>query len=269
MMSENSFALITGASSGIGLALSRELASRNFPVLMISNEEEKIVHAAAAIEAEFRVKTVPLYMDLAQKDAAQKVFDYCLANNITVKILINNAGIFFFRDITDTQPQRMETIINLHIYTPAIFCRLFAEQMKRENREGYILNVSSISARMMMPGITLYSSTKSFLRGFSRALRNEVFDSGIYVTTLCPGAVATGLYNLSPRYIKLGISVGIIIKPDTLARRTVKKMFRRKAEYIPGGLTNRFFIFLVNILPETLIRFIRKVWFNTPQLCCG
>jgi short-subunit dehydrogenase len=257
-MREETFALVTGASSGIGLELSRELARRGWPLLMVSNEEEKIIEAAAGIEAEYKVKTIPLFMDLACRDSAQQLFDYCVANGITVKILVNNAGIFFFKDITDTPPLRMETIINLHVYTPSLLCRFFAEQMIRENRKGYILNISSISAQMMMPGITLYSATKGFLRVFSRSMRNEVFDRGISVTAICPGAVATGLYSLPPRYLKLGLRLGVIMTPQRVARLAVKKMFRRKAEYVPGGFINGLFVFLVMVIPEKLVRFIKR-----------
>jgi len=258
-MSESAaYALVTGASSGIGLAISKELAGRGYSLLMVSNEEENLNRAAAEIQDAFHVNTAPLYMDLAEIGAAQKLYDYCAANNISVEILINNAGIFFFKDIVETSPQRIEMIINLHIHTPAMLCRLFAEQMIRENRKGYILNISSIASQMMMPGITMYSSTKSFLRCFSRSMRNEVFDHGVGITTICPGAAATGLYNLSPRYIKLGISLGVIIPPERLARIAVKKMFQRKAEVIPGGFINRLFIFLVNAIPEVLVRRIKK-----------
>ena len=254
----NRFALITGASSGIGLAISEELAELGYPLLMVSNEEEKLAEAASGIQAGCGVKTVPLYMDLAKADAAGALFDYCAANNIAVEILVNNAGIFFFRDVIKTPPERMETMMRLHMFTPALLCRLFAEQMINERRGGYILNMASIAAWMMMPGIALYSSTKSFLRCFSRSFRHEVFDRGVSVTTVCPGAAATGLYNLPPRYMKLGIRLGIIMEPRRLARRSLKKMFRRRAEYIPGGLINRLFILLVQSLPAPLIRRIKK-----------
>jgi short-subunit dehydrogenase len=140
-----------------------------------------------------------------------------------------------------------------------MLCRLFAEKTIRENRKGFILNIASIASWMMMPGIALYSSSKSFVRGFSRAMRHEVFDRGISITTVCPGAVATGLYNLPPRYMKLGIRLGIIIPPERLARLALKKMFRRKAEFIPGGFINRLLVFLVNAMPEALVRRIKKL----------
>ena len=267
---DKNFALVTGASSGIGLAMSRELARRGYPLLLVSNEEERIAETAGETERIYGVRAIPLYMDLAQKNSAQKLYDYCEGNGIKVEILINNAGIFFFKDIAATDPERMETVINLHVLTPALLSRLFAEQMMREcrrecrreypreSRRGYILNMASIAAWMMMPGITLYSATKSFLRTFSRAMRCETYDKGVSITTICPGAVATGLYGLAPRYMKLGIRLGIILTPERLASKAINKMFHRKAQYIPGGLLNRLFIFIVEALPECLVRWIKR-----------
>jgi len=258
MGEDKNFALVTGASSGIGLAISRELAGRGYPLLLVSNEEEKIAETAGETGKEYGVRTIPLYIDLAQRDSAQKILDYCENNNIKIEILVNNAGIFFFRDITDTAPERIETVINLHVLTPSLLCRYFAEQMSRENRIGYILNMASIAAWMMMPGITLYNATKSYLRCFSRAMRSEMYNRNVYMTTVCPGAVATGLYGLAPRYMKLGIRLGIILPPELLASKAINKMFHKKAEYIPGGLLNRVFILIVKSLPEWLIRRIKK-----------
>ncbi|MDR0444379.1 MAG: SDR family NAD(P)-dependent oxidoreductase [Treponema sp.] len=203
MNTEENFALITGANSGIGLALSTELAQRGYPLLLVSNEEAKLIETARDLEARYAVKAMPLCMDLAQSDSAQKLFNYCETNKIKVKILINNAGIFFFKDVTGTPPELAQTMLNLHILTPVALSRLFAQQIISEKRKGYILNMASVSSRMMMPGIALYSATKSFLRCFSRAMRHEVFDKGVSVTTISPGAVATNLYNLPTRYMKL------------------------------------------------------------------
>jgi short-subunit dehydrogenase len=144
--------------------------------------------------------------------------------------------------------------------------RLFAGRMIAENRKGYILNMASIASRMMMPGIGLYSATKSFLRCLSRAMRNETFDRGVSITTVSPGAAATGLYRLSPRYMKLGIRLGIIISPERLAAQAVKKMFRRRAEFIPGGFINRLFILLVIAMPETLVRRLKRKIDNIPRV---
>ena len=258
MYESGNFALVTGASSGIGLEISRELARRGYSILMVSNEEEKLIGLAAEIQAEHKIRAVPIFMDLALADSAQKLFDYCYKNRFKVEILINNAGMFLFRDIVDTSPANVATMINLQVLTPALLCRHFTEQMIREDINGYILNMSSIAAWMMIPGITLYNSTKSFLHCFSRAMRRETIEHGISITAICPGAVATGLYNLSPRYIALGVKLGIILPTERLAILALDKMFERKAEYIPGGFINRFFIFLVKTMPEWMIKRLRK-----------
>jgi short-subunit dehydrogenase len=258
-MDENlNFALVTGASSGIGLEISRELARRGYQLLIVSNEEEKLVRLAGEIQAEYKTRVLPFYMDLALADSAKKLFDYCAENRIKTEILVNNAGMFFFKDIVDIPPSRMETMINLHVLTPALLCRFFAEQMIRENIKGYIMNMSSISAWMMMPGIALYNSTKSFLHCFSRTMRRETIENGVSITAICPGGVATGLYNLSPRYIALGVRLGIIMPPRKLAVLSLNKMFQRKAEYFPGGFINRFFVFLSKSMPEWVIRKLRN-----------
>lgn len=257
-MDEKGFALVTGSSSGIGLAIGRELAGRGYPVFLVSNEEEKIHEAALKISVDYKVNAKSLYMDLAQYDSAEKLFAYCETNDIHVEILVNNAGIFFFRDVINTKPDLINKEIDLHIHTPTMLTRLFADKMISGNRKGYILNMASIAAWMMMPGITLYSATKSYLRCFSRAIRHEILDKGVSVTTVCPGAVATGLYRLAPRYMKLGMALGIILSPERLARNAVNKMFKKRSEYIPGGFINRLFIFLVVILPEWLVRILKK-----------
>ena len=258
MPGQKNAALITGACSGIGLAISGELAKRGYSLVMVSNEEERLVKEAKKLESRFSVKAVTLCLDLAKNDSAQNLFCYCQDNGIKIDILVNNAGLFFFKDVIDTPVEQIEKIINLHILTPAMLSRFFARQMTDENRKGYILNMASISSRMMMPGITLYSSTKSFIRCFSRAMRNEVYKKDVSITAISPGAVATGLYNLPSGYLKLGMRLGIIMSPERLAFLAVKKTLQRRAEYIPGGFINRLFIFIVNIMPEVLIRRIKK-----------
>ena len=253
-------AVITGASSGIGLAISRELASRGCRLLLISNEEEKLNLEASKIESEYNVRAIPLFMDLAEREAAQKIFLYISENKIEVEILVNNAGIFFFRDIKNTPTELTEKAIDLHIYTPTILTQLFIKNRLNSQNQGqsYILNISSIAAWMMMPGIALYCATKSYIRCFSRAVRHEVIDRGISITTVCPGAVATNLYGLTPNLMRLGIRLGIILTPEKLAAKAVKKMFQKKAQYIPAGPLNRFFILAVQSLPPPLVRFIKE-----------
>jgi len=225
---------------------------------MVSNDEAGIAEAAAELGARHGVRAIPLCMDLSLADSAQRLFDHCLDNGLEVEILVNNAGVFFFGDVVDIPDERANGMIALHMTTPAALSRLFARRMIARKTKGYILNVGSISSRMMMPGIAFYAATKSFMRVFSRAMRNEVFDDGVSVTTLCPGAVATGLYSLPPRFLKAGVRLGAIMLPERVARLAVRKMFARKAECVPGAFFNRLFILVVAAAPEAAVRWLRR-----------
>jgi len=253
----NKYALVTGASSGIGLALSRRLAEIGHNILLVSNQQEQLQTAADEIKQTFGVETAKLFIDLARQEAAQEVFDFCQNNNFNIDILINNAGIFFFKNIYQTDLSQINKILNLHVVTPALLCKLFAEKM-RENGSGYIMNIASIAAYMKLPYITFYAATKAFLKNFSRGLHEELCADNVSVTTVCPGAVATNLYNLSDANKQLGIKSGVIITPDKLAKRAISKMFKRKRQYIPTPIINRPAIWLTSHLPHWLIQASQK-----------
>ena len=172
-------ALVTGASSGIGLEYAKQLAhDYHTDLLLISNQEEEQKKVAADLAAQYGVKTIPLYADLSKQDAAEQLLQYCKDNNLVVDILINNAGVFFFNPYCETSMKRIELMLNLHMITVAKLTRLFGEEMinrelteeekaqkicRKSRRKGYILNMSSMSAWMAMPGIQTYNATKAFI----------------------------------------------------------------------------------------------------------
>jgi len=252
------FALITGASSGIGLAYSRELASRGYNILLVSNQQVELENAAQELREKYNVAAETLFIDLARQEAAQEVFDHCQKNGFEIEILINNAGMFFYKTLDEVDNSLLDKILYLHIFTLAHLCKLFCTDWKNSQKSGYIINMASIAAFMKLPGISLYGATKAFVKNFSQGIREEFDHKQISVTAVCPGAVATDLYNLSAKYQKIGINLGIIIPPAKLAKRAVNKMFKRKKQYIPSGLVNRPAIALTAKLPHFLIQFIKK-----------
>ncbi|MDR1757647.1 MAG: SDR family NAD(P)-dependent oxidoreductase [Bacteroidales bacterium] len=253
----NKYALVTGASSGIGFALSKRLAELGHNILLVSNQQERLQTAADEIKQTFGVETAKLFIDLARQDAAQEVFDFCQNNNFNIDILINNAGMFFFKNIYQTDLSQINKILNLHVITPSLLCKLFAAKM-RENGSGYIMNISSIAAYMKLPYITFYGATKAFLKNFSRGLYEELCPHNISVTTVCPGAVGTDLYDLSDKNKQLGVKIGIIIPPEKLAKKAIDKMFKHKRQYIPTPIVNRPAIWLTANLPHRLIQASQK-----------
>ncbi len=251
-------AIVTGASSGIGLEYARELSSRGYDVVMVSNEEERLVRCAGELSQTYGVQTWPLYMDLSQADAAENLHGFCGALGLHVEVLVNNAGIFRLEHVVNLSIGVVRTMLMLHMNTVVLLCRYFGEDMKKQGK-GYILNMSSMCAWFPYPDISLYASTKCFLRSFSRAFRLEMLDYGVSVPTICPGAIATDLYNLPKHLQRLAVRIGVMMKPQTLARRALNGMFKRRAQMIPG-LINYFFIGFLFLLPYGVVRWsMRKI----------
>ena len=209
------FAIVTGADSGIGYAYSKNIAARGYELLMVSNRVQELQDAAAYVQTLTETPIHYYTLDLAGENAAHVLYDYCKANNWQIDLLINNAGVFFFNEFIRTDLTRINVMLNLHIRCVTQMCRLFGADMC-ERGSGYILNMSSLSAWMAMPGINVYNATKSYILNFSKSLWYEMRPHGVTVTAICPGAVDTGLYTLAPRLRKLAVSIGVCMPPARL-----------------------------------------------------
>ncbi len=243
-------ALVTGASSGMGLIYSRKLAERGYDLLLVSNQTDALIQTAADISDEFGVSAIPHYQDLAVLEAASCLYDYCLAEGLEVEILVNNAGMFFFKELDCDDVPRVEKMMTLHMSTVTKLCLLFGEDMKRRGC-GYILIVSSMAAKLPTPGIAVYSATKAYLKSFGKSLYFEMKPYGVGVTTVCPAAIATPLYGLNPRLMDLGVKTGVIKTPEWLVKRALRGMFRRRPVIKPG-LMNLYLPPMVRLLPGGL-----------------
>ena len=243
-------ALVPGASSGIGLQYATQLArDYHCDLLLVSNQEKELNRVAADLAATYGVKTVPHFADLSLNDAAENLHAWCHENGYVVDILINNAGVFFFNPDCETNMRRIELMLQLHVMTVAKLTRLFAEDMiKREltpeeaaqricgrkRKRGYILNMSSMSAWMAMPGIQTYNASKAFIYNFSKSLWYELQPHNVGITVMAPGAVDTALFGLAPNLRKLAVNLPVSIPPERLVKRALKKMFRGKKADTPG-----------------------------------
>lgn len=251
------YAIVTGASSGIGYQYARVMAKKGYNLVVVSNEDEALKEKAEILKKDFGVDVIALTRDLGRQEAAKELYDYCKAENIEVEVLINNAGVYHNRDFLQDSEVFNSLILNLHVYTPAMLMYYFGQDMVQRHK-GYILNMSSITSKIAVQKLSTYGATKAFLRNFSRSTHIELYDQGVHVTAVCPGAVATTLYNLKPSATKIGLFIGYIITPEKLARKGVKAMFRGRARITPGIL-NYVLMFLVGLLPTCLLRLIRKL----------
>ena len=253
-------ALITGGSSGIGLEYSRELASRGYQLALVSNREGELEDAKQSLNREFGVPVHTLCADLAAEDSAEKTLAWCDSLGLEVEVLVNNAGIFFMEYLGPENLGKATAMMGLHVCTPTKMCILFGARMK-ERGKGYILNMSSMTARIPAPGIAVYSASKAYLKSFGRSFSYEMRPFGVKVTTVCPAAVDTGLYPIGPGLRRTLRSLGIIRSPRWLVRRAVRALFCGRRTISPG-ITNAIVPALVAILPSRMIDRLGIKWIN-------
>ena len=266
-------ALVTGASSGIGLQYATQLArDYHCDLLLVSNQEKELKQVAKDLTAQYNVKTTARFADLSLTDAAEDLHEWCKEQGFVIDILINNAGVFFFNPYCETPLRRIDLMLQLHVNTVAKMTRLFGEDMcKRELTEeearqricghkrmrGYILNMSSMSAWMAMPGIQTYNATKSFIYNFSKSIWYELKPHNVGITVMAPGAVDTGLFGLAPNLRKLAVALTVSIPPEKLVKRALKKMFRNNKADTPGVI-NWFCTPLLKHTPDWMLFFAQK-----------
>ncbi len=240
-------AVVTGASGGIGLEFCKTLAARGASLLMISIDDGPLHDAAAIIRDVYGVPTYPMTLDLCDPSAPDRLWSYLGNLNLDPYILINNAGIFSFAPVTDIPERKVDAFIDLHVRAATMLSVRFANYFK-QRKSGYILNMSSMSCWMPMPGLAMYAATKSYIRVFTRALHYEMRDYGVKVMVACPGGIATDLFGLPANLKQLALKLHAIQQPDVFARRAVDRMLRGRKQYI-NGLLNRLAIFFIGILP--------------------
>lgn len=230
------YALITGGSSGIGLEYARQMAARGWNIIVVSNRKDDNVRVSNELSAQYGVVAEPLYADLTEADAAEKIFSYTEQRGIKVDVLINNAGMLLFSQLVNTPAQQLERIVALHCTTPTKLCRLFAKDMA-ERGGGRIVVMSSITAWTPYPTISHYAATKTYLHSFAQSLWYEMRGRGVSVTAVYPSAVDTPFYDLSDKMRQRLLSCGVMMSAESVARKALKAMFAGRRRCIPGLLT--------------------------------
>lgn len=245
-------ALITGGGSGMGLEFARQLAAKGYDLVLVSNRQEELDAARESLNA----NVVTHFQDLAKADAADELLAWCTEEGILPDIVINNAGMFFFKELEAADMDRVQAMVDLHVVTVTRTCLLFGDAMKKRG-SGYILNMSSMAARIPAPGITVYSATKAYLRSFGRSLSYELKPYGVTVTTVCPAAIATPLYRLSEKWLNFGVKIRLIHTPRWLVNRALRGMFHGRRVVSPSAM-NVWLPALIALLPGFIIAALWK-----------
>lgn len=251
------YALVTGASSGIGKCYAQILArDYHYNLLLVSNQQKELQEVAEQLSNEYKIEAIPHYSDLARTNAAKDLYEWCQAEGYEVEVLINNAGMFFWKTLIDVDPKKIECMLLVHMHTLAMMCRYFGEDMCKRG-SGYILNMSSLTYKMTFPGIQCYNSTKAFVYSFSKSLWYEFKPLGVKVCTLTPGAIDTPLYGLNDKARRLLVRFGISFTPMRFAAIALKRMFKGRKTAMPGWI-NHIALPIIIHLPDWAIFFAMK-----------
>ena len=262
------YALVTGAASGMGRIYSQRLAHMGYNIIIVDinaaglEETERMVkaeiEASEVISREHKdsFRVLSIAQDLSVTDAADKIFAATEEAGCVVEVLVNNAGVMYCQGIAETSERMLGIIMMVHMYTPLMLCRKYIGGMK-ERKCGYILNISSLAAWMIWPGIGMYGHTKRFVRHYSRELRIECQKTGVSVTNAYFGAVDTPLVPLKDSLRKLARALAVMIKPETAVKRALNATFRRRRGTMPG-LLNKIFLPFILIMPDCLLGWIYR-----------
>lgn len=220
-------ALITGASSGIGWEMAKQLSLRGYDLILVARRKERLEELAQQVQANCRI--IP--MDLSEEDACYQLYEQTKGEPVT--ILINCAGYGLFGSYTDSSMDKELEMINLNIKALHILTKLFLRNF-RVRGKGHILNVSSVAG--MIPGgpyMSTYYATKAYVTSLTNAIAQELRDSKspVYVGALHPGPVDTEFNDVAR------VSFGLKgITPEQCARYGLKKMFAGETIIIPSAL---------------------------------
>lgn len=231
----DTYALITGASKGIGRSIAIQLAKKGYPVLLVARSADELSALAAEIAITYNVQAFWLATDLSENYAAEKVTRWCADNDYDVSVLINNAGYGLWGNFGDVSATDQQNMISLNINTLVQLTHAFLPRLKKQS-QAYVLNVASTAAYQAVPTLAVYSATKVFVLSFSRALRYELKDSSVSVSCLCPGPTDTGFARRAGLDAFADLAAKFNMQPDEVAATGIKGMFNKKAEIIPGFL---------------------------------
>jgi hypothetical protein len=182
-------ALVTGASAGVGLAVSRRLLQFGANVVLCARDPDRLAEAASALNAPQRVLALP--WDVADTGRAPDVLDHIRERFGSLSILVNNAGVNHRGDFASLEPAQLAAVIDLNLRAPMILTRL-ALPMIRSSGQGAIVNVASLAGRVPLAHEVSYSASKFGLRAFSLALAQELAGSGVSASVVSPGPIDTG-----------------------------------------------------------------------------
>jgi short-subunit dehydrogenase len=249
------WALITGASSGLGVDFAKQLAERGMHLVLVARREDRMQTLATELRQRHRVEVDVIALDLGKPESAQSLHEQTRSREIDV--VVNNAGFGLYGRELDLPWHREREMLELDMLTVTQLSRLYAQDMVRRGR-GRILNVASVAGTQPAPTFAAYGAAKSYVINYSVSLRQELKGSGVGCTVLAPGATATEFFDVSQAAETLYIRI-VKMGSEEVVRAGVRGMLQNRALVIPGIL-NKLSVLGMNLLPRswvaTIVHFV-------------
>lgn len=225
------WALITGASSGIGAEFASQLAGRGMHLILAARRTEHMSQLAVDLNTRHGTNCHIVTIDLADEEAARRLFDEIDRLGVQIELLVNNAGVALIGDIETTSPDAVRRMLNLNILTLAeLTYRVLPGMLKRGH--GAIINLSSQAAFQPVAFMSAYAASKSFVLHFSEALWAEARSRGVTILALCPGVTRTDFFDNAgvPGWLEKHAS----ISPAKVVKTGLRAMEKRRQFVVPG-----------------------------------
>lgn len=241
----DSWALITGASTGIGAELARIFAANHFNLVLVSRTRSRLEQLAKELTSQHNIQARVVPCDLSQPNAAANLF--AAVRDLPISILVNNAGFGHYGRFLESDLAVQTGMMQTNMTALVELCHLFARPML-ERRSGRILNVASIAAFQPGPTVNTYYASKAFVFSFSYALAMELKGTGVTVTTLCPGTTRTEFFARANIHMKRPFP---LMDPRAVAQAGYRGLMHGKRVVIPGPI-NKLMAWFSPCLPSAL-----------------
>jgi short-subunit dehydrogenase len=243
------WALITGASQGIGYEFAKLFAGEGYDLVLVARDKMRLEQIADELRARNDVKVKVIAKDLGETTAAQEIFDELQRENIFISVLVNNAGFGFQGAFADLDIKGHRYLMQVNMTALMELTHLFLKPML-QRREGRILNIASIAAFQPGPFMDLYYASKAFVYSFSAALSEELKGSGVTATVLCPGLTKSQFHTRAS--LKRPTNNLLMMEADDVAKIGYRAMMRGKSIAIAGWF-NAFAACIAKALPTRLM----------------
>jgi uncharacterized protein len=257
-MATSVYTLITGASGGIGLELAGIFASHGHSLVLAARSIDKMEKIKSGLEEKYGVPVYCFMFDGTRQGAARDLYESVNAAGLTIDILVNNAGFGWKGSFADMPENEILDMINLNIVTLSQLARLFLPGMI-ERKAGKILNIGSTASFQPGPEVTVYYASKAYVLSFSEALAEELRNTGVSVTALCPGPTNTGFQKRANMDRTVAFNSLFMMNSRKVAETGYRALMKGRPLVIPG-LINRTGAFAVRFLPRSIVpRMVRKI----------